>query len=201
MTDNTDLEPTPPDVFHLGEDFYAVQTEEQLGADNGLGFGPEPLSRTFELRRGDRTVCTKNDPKDGTLVEKCAAGLQEFFRPEILAELGDDEAHFTYLQKSVSVSQEVLPPWERIVACRTLNKALHTFTDDGNAFRFQDECGEYFIFDSFSNRWYVWSVNHFEPAEHKEILAARFVGRSVAAEEVSGLIPKAVPSRRNFTGM
>ncbi|HJJ47982.1 MAG TPA: hypothetical protein O0X39_03170 [Methanocorpusculum sp.] len=183
MISNTVTETAEPEMFHLGEDFYAVQTEAEYGDAVMPEFGPTPLSRTYQLMNGDTVVCTKNDPKDGELFEKTAAGLQEFFKPELLKELNGSEEHFAYLQKSVSVSQEVLPPWEREVACRKVNRALHTFTDDGNAFRFQDECGGCFVFDTSSKQWFVWNENHFEPAQNKEILAARFVGRSVASEE------------------
>ncbi|HJJ28148.1 MAG TPA: hypothetical protein O0X70_02000 [Methanocorpusculum sp.] len=185
--ENTTLEKektdSAPVTFHLGEDFYAVEIEAVYGDALVPEFGPTPLSRTYELKRGERTVCTKNDPADGTLLQKSVAGLQDFFKAELIQEFGGSEGHFNHLQRTTSVSQEVLPPWERIKSCRTLNKQFFTFTDDGNAFRFQAECGDWFVYDSASRQWYVWMENHYEPANKKEILAARFVGRSVAPEE------------------
>ncbi len=78
----------------------------------------------------------------------------------------------------------VAPPWERSGNYyRDFSPYRHTFDDEGNANRFEDECEDWLIYDQASEQWFAWVNNHWEPAKEKLLKAARFVGRSVLYEE------------------
>lgn len=99
------------------------------------------------------------------------------FQDVITRLLGDAQAVWLYTRLNE------LPPWERVRRSRDISFLRHTFDDEGNANRFEDECRGWLIYDRPSAQWYAWTGNHYEPAQDKLIRAARFIGRSVADED------------------
>ena len=107
--------------------------------------------------------------------------LFDLFDGEIRDILGDD--HADWIRAVRSGAAAYTPPWERIISARKFRRYSHTFDDDGNANRFEDECRGWLIYDNSSEQWFAWCGNHWEPAKERVKKAARFVGRSVADEE------------------
>ncbi len=100
----------------------------------------------------------------------------EKFRTELHDELGEEYGEW--------VIQTILnqPPWSRSSSVRKHRPLRHTLDDDGNANRFEDECRGWLIYDTVSKEWFAWDINCWTQASEKVMLAARFVGRSVAYE-------------------
>ena len=82
----------------------------------------------------------------------------------------------------IEPTKSEIPPWIRTEIERGFDLIRYTYTDEGNACRFEDECREWLIFDKFTQRWFAWMGNYWKPAEELIIKAARFVGRTVICE-------------------
>lgn len=106
----------------------------------------------------------------------------DVFAKEIEAVLGADRA--AWIRRTLSQDPKDVAPWAgRRSYVRRVWTYKHTFDDEGNANRFEDECKDWLIFDHPTSTWYAWDLNRWVPADERVIQAARFVGRSVAGEE------------------
>lgn len=133
------------------------------------------VGRTWQLRgQGDETLAERYIKDGGT-----RADVVREFLPDIIREVGDAKAEWIRIQNDPK--PEEIPPWERTERTICLSPQ-HTPDDDGDAFRFEDECRGWLVFDRSSEQWYSWRTNHWEPANEDVGNAARFVGRSVMGE-------------------
>jgi len=106
----------------------------------------------------------------------------DVFAAEITAALGADRV--AWVRRTLSQDPKDVAPWAgRSSHIRYVWHHRHTFDDEGNANRFEDECKGWLIYDHPTSTWYAWELNRWVPADERVIQAARFVGRSVAGEE------------------
>lgn len=131
---------------------------------------------TWQLRGPDDTTLAEHYIKNGVGTR---ADVVRKFLPDIVRAEGDAKAEWIRTQNDPR--QEEIPPWDRTERARNFTPQ-HTPDDDGDAFRFEDECRGWLVFDRSGDQWYSWRTNHWESANEDVGNAARFVGRSVMAE-------------------
>lgn len=150
----------------------------ELLKNNTTAYGDLDVQESeWNLIIRDRTICTR------TLVnQRNKANLFELFRDAIEQVLGP--VRTDWIRRMVNPRPGEIPPWERGPGqyARTPVPS-HSFDDEGNANRFEDECKGWLIYDIGTKSWYAWHLNHWEQATTEAMQAARVVGRSVIYEE------------------
>ena len=165
----------------IGIEYETISAEERAFMQEN-DMLPPAKSHTWVLAKGNQEIAQKTADVDHPLKDSDPGSLIDFFEKEIFIKLGCNRERFDWMRRKAAPRPSDIPPWKRTEKARVVNVARHTFTDDGNAFRFVDECRGWIIFDKYSHQWFAWEENHWEPAEEKVVLAARYVARSISEE-------------------
>ncbi|MDE2524822.1 MAG: hypothetical protein O0X96_06825 [Methanocorpusculum sp.] len=169
-----------PTEWIIGDGFHAKRKEVKWTEPEEPGSLRVPVASTWGLYRDDKEIATRNvDYEQGDRL----LSVMKMFEDEIQDHLGPGQTRWLF--KMASENPDDIPPWDREGQCtsRTFSPVTHTFDDEGNANRFEDECRGWLIFDTRSKKWFAWQGTHWAEAEERVSLAARVVGRSVAYEE------------------
>lgn len=159
-------------LYNGVEVIFQRLTSEHYG-DMIVRASTEWLLQIHNKSVGIRTLNIKNPNR---------ANLVTLFLDLIENELGANIAG--WIRRLNNPSPNEIPPWKREPEqrVRTWDVKRHTFDDEGNANRFEDECKGWLVYDHNTKEWYSWNINHWKQARGDENLSARVVGRSVIKE-------------------
>jgi len=170
------------------------------------------VMKAIAVSKGIITCADANRELTADEVRQCFEVL-DALRPDVAKRKRDAwkaEQHEIQLQKIAEADKIIAagmptgetPVWNRAKPVRDLQTPMmdtvYTYTDDGNARRFEAEAKGWLVYDYPSETWYAWDMTKWTPANEKLNQAMRFVGKSVGLECVPDEEMKLIDADENM---